>query len=171
MRKWHDQGFTLVELAIVLTLLGILLAIALPSYANFIDRQRLRAAAETVTGDFNWAKSLSRNRSSTIYTSFSSSGSTWCYGFSANASCDCTTSGSCELKTVLSSGTDFKSVTASSSTINGSKLDAVRGLVTTGAASMQLASSRGYTLQMNLSAIGTVSMCSPGRDDMGYKAC
>lgn len=39
-RKTNNNSFTLVELVVVLVVLGILIAVALPSYTGFVERSR-----------------------------------------------------------------------------------------------------------------------------------
>ncbi|MDE2584618.1 MAG: GspH/FimT family pseudopilin [Betaproteobacteria bacterium] len=63
-----SQGFTLVELAVALVVLGILVAIGLPSFTELVASQRARAAASALYDSLVLARSeaIKRNTSTTL---------------------------------------------------------------------------------------------------------
>ena len=81
------RGFTLLELAIVLAVLGILLAMGVPSYANFLARQQLRAVGEQLAMELRHAREASV-RGQSLHASFRG-GPDWCWGISQGQPCDC----------------------------------------------------------------------------------
>ena len=54
------NAFTLLEVALVLTIIGILSAIAVPRYANFVAGQRADATARRITTDLAFAQRHAR---------------------------------------------------------------------------------------------------------------
>ena len=90
MRAGGAKGFTLIEVAFVMAVLAIILAVAVPSYASYLARQRLRHVAELLELDLRRARELSVNENHNIYVSFQS-GPQWCWGLSSQAACGCAT--------------------------------------------------------------------------------
>lgn len=86
------QGVTLIELMIVIVIAAVLLAIGVPAFQDTIDRNRLKAATETLYGDLQFAKSeaIKRNRKIVIAFTTSNGNATWCYGLREVSPCDCT---------------------------------------------------------------------------------
>jgi len=96
----RTQGFTLLEVVFVLAIIGIILSVAVPSYASYLARQRLRHVAEMLEQDLRRARALSVDENRNIYVSFSS-GAQWCWGASRTQPCSCATGAPrCELGAV-----------------------------------------------------------------------
>jgi prepilin-type N-terminal cleavage/methylation domain-containing protein len=64
----RDAGFSMVELLITLVLLGIVAAIAIPSYRGWIENSNLKAAGRMISSDFYEARARAsaENRPYTI---------------------------------------------------------------------------------------------------------
>lgn len=56
MRKYKPNGFTLFELLIVIAIVGVLTAIAMPSYRSFIERQKVRSVLNQWQSSFYFAQ-------------------------------------------------------------------------------------------------------------------
>lgn len=64
----QTSGFTLTELLVVLTIMGVLLAIAVPSFRTVIENQRIRAASSDLYASLAFARSeaIKRNVNVTL---------------------------------------------------------------------------------------------------------
>src|SRR3989442_5253007 len=61
-RRRSQRGFTLIEIMISLTVLGILLMVALPSFGTWLQNQQLRAASEATLNGLQVARAASIRR-------------------------------------------------------------------------------------------------------------
>ena len=90
--KRRESGFTFVELMVIVVILGIMLAIAVPNFMGFSPKARLKAAARNIVSDMQFARIKAlRDRS------------TWTIQFDTGA----------EQYQVLSGSTVFKTVSFS----------------------------------------------------------
>jgi prepilin-type N-terminal cleavage/methylation domain-containing protein len=201
MTQTHNSpqgGFTLIELMIVIIVVAILTTIALPAMNDFIEKNRLKNAAELVFGQLNYARSESIKTSADVYVSFIADGSAvWSLGISDTTGCvstaalgdanDCTLPVSAEdatavLKTSLNTAASprFKDIqmtaysdSAMTTTANPyeSQFKFVRGTADVGV--IKLVSPSGWEIRVIITALGHISMCSPSgtASVSGYPEC
>ena len=172
MNRQKNTGFTLLEVMIVVAIIGILAAIAVPSYQDMIERNKLKQAVESLKSDMQFARTEAIKRSQNVVVS-RTTGNTgaWCYGLNVAATCDCTTANACSIKTV--SGADFSNVVnMDSATTNNSTFNFRRGTI--GAEGVTFSTSK-YAARVVFSDVGRVRICTPavsGKTGLsGYPAC
>lgn len=78
------QGFTLIEMLVVVALLGIFLAMAAPNFASLIRSNRVQAAADELAGVLQYARGEAITRGVTV-TLTASSATDWNAGFTLSA--------------------------------------------------------------------------------------
>lgn len=70
--KRHSPGFTLIEFAIVIAVIGILFLIAVPNVGPFSNGYRLRGATREIATDLQFARVLSIKENQDFRVTFSS---------------------------------------------------------------------------------------------------
>ena len=65
-RRAVRGGFSLIELVLVMTIISVLAAIAVPRYANALARYRADAAAQRIVTDLNYARERARSTSTKV---------------------------------------------------------------------------------------------------------
>jgi type IV fimbrial biogenesis protein FimT len=176
MKRQRIFGFTLLEIMIVIAIIGIISAMAVPSYQDMIERNRLKQAAEGLKSDVQFARTEAIKRSQNVVVSrLPGNAGGWCYGLNVNSNCTCTTAGSCAIKTI--SGSDFSSAVnmdVPSDTVNNGTFDFRRGTI--GANGVTFSTSH-FAARVIFSAVGRIKVCTPnplptGKTGIsGYPAC
>lgn len=166
MRAKRQRGFTLTELVIAITVAGIMIGLATPSFIDMIQKKRLKLAAETVIADFSFFRQEGLKRRVPDFAFNVDDGATWCYGI-AVGTCTCTTANSCDVREVSSD--DFNGIASLTSSSAKFSYDWVRGTVTAG--TITLATPRGFDLRVVINGLGRTSICSPSNNVHEYQSC
>jgi len=157
------------ELLVVIGIVAILTALALPSYQRAVDKYRLKGATEMLRGDLQYARSQAITANRLVFIDIVP-GSSWCYGMKLGGTCHCEVSNSCTLKQVDTD--DFTGVTLTTSTFAADPaFDPVRGVVST-SGYVLFESAQGRQALVNLNLVGKIGVCTPaGASSVGYPSC
>lgn len=188
------QGFTLIELTVAVAVLGVLVALALPSMSDLLDRHRLIGASEAVYAQLQSARSEAIKQATPVRISFDSTNQ--CLGFRMDTTSDCNCSvalGEADACSILADGTnsvlkltsmsDHPSITLALADNSGTApnsfsidLDGVRGtsnVTSEISRTIRLTSPRGREMNIFVNPLGRVRLCWPaGKPEvLGYKPC
>jgi prepilin-type N-terminal cleavage/methylation domain-containing protein len=88
MRR-RESGFTVVELLIAVTVAAIILALAMPSYQDVINKRAVTNSAERAATMLALARSESVKRNLPITVKVDTAGNSFCLGLTSAADCNC----------------------------------------------------------------------------------
>lgn len=163
MNKKRSSGFTLTELMVTVAIIGILASIAVPSFQDMIERNRLKEAVESLKSDLMFARTEAIKRSTSINVAVVENDSNWCYGVNDDDTiCACGTVDDCGIKAVA--GSQFQGTTVGddfSTSFNFRRGTAGNGTV--------VISSANYSASVIVSTRGRIRVCSSNLG--GYSAC
>jgi type IV fimbrial biogenesis protein FimT len=162
-----QKGFNIIELMIVVAIIGVITGMAVPAFANMIQRNDLKAALESFKSDMQWARTQAIKRSQSIIVSRTAGDlGQWCYGFTqkipaTKTSCNCmqtdtTASDYCDVKRVL--GIEFSTINQILATSRNNTINFRRGTVKANGITF---SSQNYAARVMFSDTGRVRICTP----------
>ena len=96
MKTTFSRGITLVELMVVLLVLGVIAAVAAPSFADMLERRRVQAVAADISADLAFTRQEAQMRSNTLYMQFQQGSGFSCYTiyvWGGVGTCNCTLTG------------------------------------------------------------------------------
>ncbi len=168
-----QQGFTLLELLIVLSILSLLAFIAIPAFNATIEKNRLTTAAEQLYYDLQYAKTEALKSNQHVYISFSFSPSNWCYGISTNT-CDCFAESTCKIDNTdfVRSGNEYENIDLQQAKFAGganyTAFEPTRGRPSAQGmrnGSIWFRDSSNRQVAVVLNRIGRIRICSPQLDN------
>lgn len=169
-------GFTLVELMVVVAIVAIIAAIAVPSFNDFVAKNRVKGAAEEIYGLILQAKSEAPIRDTNISVNIDSGADPWCVGFSTVAGCDCDADDECVVPVAgtdvlqVVNGTEYENVTIAETFNTGTTFRLPRN--TASQAGTISVTSGAWQLNVIVSTQGRIRVCNPNANTMpGYDAC
>jgi type II secretion system protein H len=170
-RRRRTAGLTLIELMVTLSILGVIAALAAPSFTGFVARSKLRGAAHEVFADLQYARSESVQKNRVFQVEFSAAGyEIWRMDRTTPANHDASTAANPNpVKAVYwsDSGTNLSSGSTMVITYNP-----VRASATIANGPLVIAhSATSGTLQVTVSTTGRAELCSPLASVPGVVSC
>lgn len=180
MNRQKNAGFTLLEMMIVVAIMGILAAIAVPSFQDMLERNRLKQGAEALKSDLQWMRTETIKQSCNLQASFTT-GAAWsyqiyippaaagttCARLHVDHGCAAAATANCNIRTVNSTqftGITMGTVAFFSSPTTGTEFDFRRGEAkrsnnNSSNGRVELSSSN-YIVKVVVASVGRVKICN-----------
>lgn len=172
-----QKGITLIETMVVITLLAILAAIALPSFREMMINRRLEGKAREYVTHMNWARSLAVSSNQAVNLHIATGESASCYvvfqGPVNDCNCNangasCTTPGNERLVIVLphSDGVRVRARTESATTRINPKQGTISPTLTA-----IFTADNGKAIHNISNILGRTRSCTPEEASFGFRIC
>lgn len=148
----RNSGFTMIELMVIIAIVGILVAVAAPSFTESMARRSLEGTANELSADLQYTKSQAASINAAV------SMVTSAHGYTVS-------SASATFKTIV---LDSKITLTSPLTVS---FDPYRDFANAAIAITLTHTKTSAQLQVKVDAMGRIQMCSPSGSFGGYVPC
>jgi prepilin-type N-terminal cleavage/methylation domain-containing protein len=167
-----QSGLSLIDLMVTIAIIGILAAIALPSFNDVIQQNRMRLVVDTVVGDFRQAESLAHaaGAGQSVVLEISNPGASWSYSLSHSNSGSVLTRRASDFSGAISisvTGSDFSD--ADSDGNRDVTFNQLKRIDSAGAGRLVIALND-IIVEVARNLVGMMSVCSDN-SSMGYSPC
>ena len=187
MPRQYQSGFTLVELMIAVAVMVILAMLAVPSFTTYMEKSRLRGAADDVVNLIAQARQAGVKYDRVVNLAVEGNGNVWCLGANEQgapasvgdplppaADCDCTEADECMVdnQRLVVGSTEHAGISLSNPPASLT-FDGRMGIEKEGDSdSIDLTSQNGrYAVTINISPLGQATVCSTTGNILGYPEC
>jgi type IV fimbrial biogenesis protein FimT len=173
--KQRQGGLSLLELAIVVAIIAIVGATAVPSFTAAVDARRLDAAATHLAADLQFVRSeaIARNRPLRLSVRAGADATCWIVHTGNPADCSCAAAtatcsgGALAIKSVVLPNSERVAVTGNVASI---VFDPLHG-TSTPTGTLRLTGAAGRAIHHVVNVLGRVRSCSPDGGVAGYPSC
>lgn len=172
-----ERGFTLVETLITLSLIGVLMALAVPGIQDIVLKRRLEGAVNAYLSQLQWARTEAVVRNQPMYLGFGRTDTSTCYVFytgergkcaCSQASDLCESSSQSKLSMVLPRENGIEA--SLTSNIVAVTIDPLRGTITPTFTAVFNARN-GTSLVASTSVMGRTKACSQQGNQLAFPSC
>ena len=170
-----EGGFSLLEATVVVAVVAIIGASALPSFTDLIDARRLDSAASRLAADLQLARSEAIARNRALRLSVGSGADATCWAVHTGGASDCScgaagiacVNGALAIQSVVLPTAERIAVTGNVGSI---VFDPLHG-TSTPTATLSVNDVRGRAVRHVVNVLGRVRSCSPAGTVAGYPVC